>query len=85
MRIPKSCLSVATLSVPKKRNHPSFVNISLTAVIDASIKRSSRVIQHGNPKNLFYFQKRSKLNYDLCIDLCRSAEITLASSISVLQ
>ena len=31
----------------------------------------------------FYFQKRSKLNFDSYFDLCRSAEITLVSSISV--
>ena len=36
-------------------NHPSFVNISLTVVIDASMERSSRVPQHGNPKNWFSF------------------------------
>ena len=34
MRIPKSCLSVPR----KKKNHPSFVIISLTVVNDASIK-----------------------------------------------
>ena len=46
--------------------------ISLTVVIDASMERSSRVLQHGNRKNLISFQKRSKLNFDLCW----SAEIT---------
>ena len=60
---------------------PSFVNISPTVVIDTSIERSLRVLQHGNLKMLFYFQKRSKLNFDLC----RSAEIILASSMSVLH
>ena len=52
MRIPKPCLSVC-LSVrpyPEKRNHPTFVNINPTLVIDTSIERSSRVLQHGNPK-----------------------------------
>ena len=44
MRIPKPCLSV------RKRNHPSFVNISPTLVIDTSMERSSRVLHHGNPK-----------------------------------
>ena len=33
----------------------------------------------------FFFQKRLKLNFNLYFDLCRSAEITLASSMSVLQ
>ena len=35
---------------PKKRNHHSFVNISPTLVIDTSMERSSRVLQHGNTK-----------------------------------
>ena len=34
---------------PEKRNLPGFVNISPTLVIDTSMKRSSRVLQHGNP------------------------------------
>ena len=34
----------------KSCNHFSFVNISLTLVIDASVERSSRVLQHWNPK-----------------------------------
>ena len=62
-------------------NHLSFVNISPTLVIDASMERSSRVLLHGNPKIWYFFQKSSKLNFDFC----RKAEITLASSISVLQ
>ena len=58
VRIPKPCLSVC-LSVcpsvrldphPEKKNHNSFVNISPTLVIDASMERSSRVLKHGNPK-----------------------------------
>ena len=67
--------------VLKSWNHHSFVNISPTIVIDTSIERSSRVLQHGNPKIWYLFQKSSKLNFDLC----RKAEITLTSSISVLQ
>ena len=35
---------------PEKRNHHSFVNSSPTLVIDISMERSSRVLQHGNPK-----------------------------------
>ena len=34
----------------KSWNHHSFVNISPTLVIDTSMERSSRVLQHGNPK-----------------------------------
>ena len=32
----------------------------------APMERSSRVLKHGNTKILFSFQKRSKLNLDLC-------------------
>ena len=45
MRIPKPCLSE-----PCEKNRPGFVNISPTLVIIASMERSSRVLQHGNPK-----------------------------------
>ena len=68
-----------TLSVcpyPEKRNHPSFVNINPTLLIDTSMKRSSRVLQHEIPKIEFSFQKRSELNFDLF----RSAEIALPPS-----
>ena len=70
VRIPKPCLSVRLsirLSIcpsvcqhPEKRNHHSFVNISPTLVIDASMERFSRVLQHGNPKNWFFFLKSVK-------------------------
>ena len=88
VRIPKPCLSVCPsvcLSVcpdPEKRYHHSFVNISPTLVIiDTSMERSSRVLHHGNPKIWFFFQKvlNSKFVF------WRRAEITLASSISVLH
>ena len=39
-----------------KTNHPSFANISLTVVIDTSMERSSRVLQHRNPKIWFFSQ-----------------------------
>ena len=68
------------VSVRNTRNHPSFVNMSPTLVIDASLERSSRVLQHGNPKIRISFKKRSKLNFDLCW----RAEIALVSPISVL-
>ena len=60
MRILKPCLSVR-LSIcpyPEKRNHHSFVNISPTLVIDTSMERSSRVLQHGNPKIWFFFSSK---------------------------
>ena len=67
VRIPKPCLSVrpsvrpsVCLSVcphPQKRNPLSFVNISPTLVIDTSMERSSRVLQHGNPKIWFFSKK----------------------------
>ena len=41
---------VSVCLYPEKRNHPSFVNISPTLVIDTSTERSSRELQHGNPK-----------------------------------
>ena len=67
VRIPKPCLSVCPY--PKKRNHPSFVNISPTLVIDTSMERFSRVLQYGNPKILFFSQKGR--NWILtCILIC---------------
>ena len=65
----------------KSWNHLSFVNISPTLVIDTSMERSSRVLQHGNPKIWFFFKKVLNSNFDSW----RRAEITLASSISVLR
>ena len=70
------CEDSKTVSVPEKRNHHSFVNISPTLVIDASMERSSRVLQHGNPKIWFFFQKVRNSNFDFW----RRAEITLTSS-----
>ena len=60
-----------------------FVNISPTLLIDTSMERSSRVLQHvehGNPIVIWIcFQKSSNF------DFWRRAEITLATSISVLH
>ena len=53
-------------SVRTSRNHLSFVNISSTAVVNTSMERYSQVLQHGIPKIGFSFQRRSKLNFDLC-------------------
>ena len=51
MSIPISCLS------PGKEIAYNFVNISLV-VIDTSMERSSRVLQHGNPNILFPSKKK---------------------------
>ena len=67
--------------VLKSWNHLSFINISPTSVIYTSMERSSQVLQLGNPKIWFFFKKVRNLNFDLW----RRAEITLASSISVLH
>ena len=45
---------------PEKGNPLSFVNISPTIVIDASMERFSRVLHNGNPKIWIFFQKSSK-------------------------
>ena len=39
----------------EKIYHSCFVNISPTLVIDTSMERFSRVLQHRNPKNDFFF------------------------------
>ena len=44
----------------KSWNHLSFVNISPTLVIDTSMERSSRVLQHGNPK-IWIFSKKFEI------------------------
>ena len=53
--------------VTKSWNYLSFVNISPTLVIDTSMERSSRVLQHRNPKIRIFFQQKSKLNFDLYV------------------
>ena len=58
---PSVCLSICPY--PEKRNHPSFVNISPTLVIDTSMERSSRVLQHRNPKIWIFYQKSSKFEF----------------------
>ena len=59
----------------KSWNHLSFVNISPTLVIDTSMERSSRVLQHGNQKIWFFFSKKFEIEFDLYFDLCWRAEI----------
>ena len=51
----------------KSWNHLSFVNISPTLVIDTSMERSSRVVQHGNPKIWFFFSKKFKIRFFLLL------------------
>ena len=65
----------------KSWNHISFVNISPTLVIDTSMERSSWVLHHGNPKIWIFLKIVRNSNFDFW----RRAEITLASSISVLH
>ena len=62
MRIPKPCLSVCLH--PEKRYHHSFVNISPTLVFDTSMKRSSRLLHHGNPKIWIFFIKVRNSSFD---------------------
>ena len=47
----------------KSWNHLSFVNISPTLLICTSMERSSRVIQHGNPKIWFFFSKKFEIEF----------------------
>ena len=49
--------TVSVCPYPEKRSRHSFVNISPTLVIDTSMERSSRVLQHGNPKSWIFFKK----------------------------
>ena len=42
---------------PEKRNRPGFVNISRALVIYIQMGRSSRVLQHWNPKSRIFFKK----------------------------
>ena len=65
----------------KSWNHLSFVDISPTLVIDTSMERFSRVLHHGNSKIWFFLVKVRNSNFDFW----RRAEITVASSISVLH
>ena len=57
--------SLSICLYPEKRNHPCFDNISPTLVIDTSMKRSLRALQHGNPKNWFFFSKNVEIEFRL--------------------
>ena len=65
------CPSVYT---PRNENLPGFVNICPTLVIDTSMERSSRVLQHGNRK-IWFFSKKIRLSSKLNFDLCQRAEV----------
>ena len=56
--------------VTKSWNHLSFVYISHTIVIDASMERFSRVLHHGNPKIGKISQKNSKFEFWLVTKTC---------------
>ena len=58
------------MSVRTPRKEITLVNISPTVVIDTSMERSSRVLQHGNSKICFSFQKRFKFNLELYFNSC---------------
>ena len=71
MRIPKPCLSVRpsvrpsvcpSVRTPRNENPPGFVNVGPTLVIDTSMERSSRVLQHENPK-IRFFQKSKNSDF----------------------
>ena len=62
MRIPIPSLSVRTL---RKENHPGFVNISPTLVIDASMEGLHEYYTMEAQK-FELFQKSSKSNFGLC-------------------
>ena len=79
-------MSVPRVSVHREKKSLCFLNISPTLVINASMERSSRVFTTAwKSKNLIFFKKSMKLNFDLYFDVCQRAEITLASSISGLH
>ena len=55
--IPKLCLSV-----PRERNHHSFVNISPTLVIDTSMESFSQVL-HRAGKNPGFILKKTYVGF----------------------
>ena len=71
--------------VLKSWNNLSFVNISPTLVIDTSMERSSRVLQHGNPKIWFFFQKSSKFKFWLVLKSWNNLSFVNISPILVID
>ena len=57
--------TVSVCPHPEKINYPGFVNVSPTIVIDTSMERSSRVLQHGNQK-FDFFSRKFEIEFDLC-------------------
>ena len=72
------CLSVCPY--PEKRNHPGFVNISPTVVIDASMERSSKALLHGN--TIFFFSKKFEIEFWLVFWLLPKS-LTLPSFVNI--
>ena len=59
------------LSLPEKRNSPGFVDISPTLIIDTSMERYSRVLQHGNTNYFNFIKKKKVQNWIMtCILIC---------------
>ena len=73
MRIPKPCLVCLSICpYPEKRKHHSFVNISPTLIIDTSMERFSRVLQHGNPKIWFFSSRKFEIRILTCAEELKS-------------
>ena len=66
--------TVSVCPYPERRNRTGFVNISPTLVIDTSMERSSRVLQHGNPKIFRFFFKKIRNWILTCIAILTFAE-----------
>ena len=58
--------------VLKSWNHFSFVNISPTLVIDTSMKRSWRVLQHEKSKSWILFSKKFEIRILICAEELKS-------------
>ena len=68
--------------VPKRWNHPSFVNIGRTVVMDTSMERFSWVPTTAwQPKNLIFFSKKVEIEFWLVLKCWNHPR----SSMSVLQ
>ena len=60
----KDSKTESVCSYLKKRNHFSFVNISSTLVIiDTSMERSSRELEHRNPEKIILFLKKVEIEF----------------------
>ena len=83
VRIPKPCLFVCPYP-EKKKNHHSFVDISPTLVIDTSMERSSRVLQHGTPPPpKKKKKKKKKINAYLSVSAVMFCKQFLACTVQI--